>query len=189
MDVPLCALFECRTIADLAERVRTARHGPLASRPELCRVPRPERVPLSFAQERLWFIDQLQNGSTEYHIPDAFRLRGELDIPAVARAVNAVVARHEILRTHFETIDGVPCQIIEPELRLSIPLEDLSALDQVSRQAAVADAMRREWDYPFDLSRGPLLRVRLLKLAGRDHILLRTLSSHRVGWLVDGRVQ
>ena len=146
---------------------------------------RPERLPLSYAQQRLWFLDQLGGSSAEYNMPDAMRLRGELDLDALTRAINTVVERHESLRTRFASIDGQPVQIIEPSLRLALPLQDLSALDESARQQAVEAATRQEWRQAFDLQRGPLLRVQLFKLGECDYVLLWT-SHHIVsdGWSV-----
>src|SRR5262249_33477033 len=139
--------------------------------------------PLSYAQQRLWFIDRLEGTSTEYNMSGGLRLRGELDREALERTVNAIIERHESLRTHFVEMDGVPVQVIEPELRIEIPLEDLSGLDEGSQWQRVSEALRWEAGQPFNLARGPVLRVRLLKLGERDHILLRTMH-HIVsdGW-------
>ncbi|MCP4532707.1 MAG: non-ribosomal peptide synthetase, partial [Delftia sp.] len=158
-------------------------------KPALVACERSARTPLSYAQERLWFIDQLQQGkSTEYNMPGALLLSGDLDAEAFGLAIQALVKRHETLRTHFVASDGEPFQVIEPELSVPLPVQDLSALDEASRTAAVATALRREGSESFDLARGPLLRVRLLMLADgplqkRQHILLRTVH-HIVsdGW-------
>ena len=111
------------------------------------------------------------------------RLRGELHREALERTVNTIVERHESLRTHFEEVDGEPVQVIEPELRIEVPLEDLSGLPEAGARERVMAAMRREGTEPFDLGRGPMLRMKLLKLGGGDHILLRTMH-HIVsdGW-------
>jgi amino acid adenylation domain-containing protein len=140
-------------------------------------------VPLSYAQQRLWFVDHLNGASTEYNMSESLRLRGDLDRDALRRAIQTIVARHESLRTHFAEVDGKPVQVILPELRIALPIEDLRTLDEDARQAAVEAAVRREAEEPFDLSRGPLIRVKLLILREQDHILLRTLH-HIVsdGW-------
>src|SRR6266849_5275516 len=125
---------------------------------EVASSPRPQKLPLSYAQERLWFIDQLEGTSTEYNTPEALRLRGVLDREALEKTINIIVERHESLRTHFAEIDGEPVQVIEPVLRL-------------------------ERSQAFDLEGGPLLRMKLLKLGEQEHILLRTMH-HIVsdGW-------
>src|SRR6185312_7426303 len=154
-------------------------------RPPLIPQPRSRRIPLSFSQSRLWFVDQLNRGSNEYHLPEAIRLKGTLDVKSLERAFNALVERHESLRTRFPAVDGEPWQEVIPHLTLNLPVEDLSFLDEKERQRSVAAAMRREWDEPFDLTTGPLMRARLLKLAADDYILLRT--CHHIisdGWSI-----
>ena len=185
LELPIRVLFEAPSVAELATRLREGQ----GARARLVRQPRPERLPLSYAQQRLWFIDQFEGTSTEYNMPEALRLQGELDQEALERTINTIVERHESLRTHFVEVDGEPVQTIVPSLRIAVPVENLSALDEASRQQAVAEAMRREWEQPFDLARGPVLRIKLLKLGEHDHILLRTFH-HIVsdGWSV-GRVQ
>src|SRR5262249_25021336 len=153
-------LFESPTVAELALRLREATKG----RPPLVRGQRPEQLPLSYAQQRLWFIDQLQGSGDENNMRLGMGLYGELAVGAPGRAIQSIVERHESLRTHFITIDGQPVQIIEPHLQIELPLDDLSQLDEAERQQRVAAAIRREEEEPFDLKSGPVLRVRLLKL-------------------------
>src|SRR4051812_38873374 len=151
--------------------------------PALTRETRPPRLPLSHAQQRLWFIDRLEGTSTEYNMPEALRLEGPLDHGALERAINTIVARHESLRTHFEEVNGDPSQVIVPELHVPVPVENLRTLDTTAQQAAVQGAMTREWSEPFDLRQGPVLRVRVLQLGANAHVLLRTMH-HIVsdGW-------
>src|SRR5262249_41229461 len=140
----------------------------------LVRKQRPEQLPLSYAQQRLWFIDQLEGSSTEYNMPYALRLKGELDVEALRSAIQSIVDRHESLRTHFIDVDGQPVQVIVQHLQIELPLEDLSQLDEAEQHQRVAAEMQREWDEPFDLRTGPVLRVRMLKLGEQEHILLET---------------
>lgn len=130
--------------------------------------------PLSCSQQRLWFLDRLQGGSAEYHIPEALRLRGDLDVQALELAVNAIVARHESLRTRIGEVDGKPIQVVAPSLNVAVPLVDLSGLGAGAREEALDAALRREREMPFSLNRGPLLRLRLLKLGAREHVLAYT---------------
>src|SRR5260221_14784999 len=102
-------------------------------------------------------------------------LRGSLDRGALERAITTIVERHESLRTHFEEVDGEPAQVIEPARRVELPLEDLSELDERQRKQYAEEALVQEWEQPFVLGRGPVLRARLLKLAQEEHILLRTM--------------
>jgi amino acid adenylation domain-containing protein len=182
VELALRTLFEAPTVAELAPHVSRAEKV----RAPLVRQRRPERVPLSYAQQRLWFIDQLEgSNSTEYNMPSALRLRGELDMQALHRALDTIVERHESLRTHFTEIESQPVQIIEPPSPFHLKMENLSGLSEDAQRERVLAAMRQEWDQPFDLSRGPVLRVKLIKLSEQDHILLRTFH-HIVsdGWSV-----
>ncbi|MGC2744453.1 MAG: condensation domain-containing protein, partial [Candidatus Angelobacter sp.] len=169
-DVAVRSVFESPTIAKLAPRLQDSRR----SRRSLQRRSNVEPAPLSYSQLRLWSIDQLQGSSAEYNMPQALRLRGRLDVDALRRAVQTIVDRHEILRTHFGEEQGKPVQIIAPSLTLEIPIEDLSGLSEGEQQRQVMTSVNNEWCEPFDLVRGPLLRVKLLRLAEEDHVLLRT---------------
>lgn len=182
VELALRTLFEAPTVARLAPHVGRAEKV----RVPLVRQPRPERLPLSYAQQRLWFIDQLEGStSTEYNMPSALRLRGELDLPALHRAIDAIVERHESLRTHFAEIEGQPAQIISPPSPFVLPFDDLSGFDENMQRERALAAMRQEWEQPFNLAHGPVLRMSLIKLSEHDHILLRTFH-HIVsdGWSV-----
>ncbi|MET0679508.1 MAG: amino acid adenylation domain-containing protein, partial [Burkholderiales bacterium] len=182
VELAIRTLFESPTVGGLSERLLAADKG----RAPLVRQERPARLPLSYAQQRLWFIDRLGGTSTEYNMPAAWLLRGELDRAALERAVNAVVERHESLRTRFVEMDGEPAQVIEPAGWTEVPLEDLSGLDEAARRARLTAVLSEEAARPFDLERGPLLRVRLLKLAESEHVLLR--NVHHIvsdGWSED----
>jgi amino acid adenylation domain-containing protein len=139
--------------------------------------------PLSFAQERLWFLYRLEPDSPVYNIPAAFRLTGRLDSAAFERAVNAIVKRHESLRTGFPTIDGQPIQIISPFASFAIPCADLSALPETERETEARRLADEDARQPFDLARSPLLRVKLLRLGEQSHVALITMH-HIVsdGW-------
>jgi amino acid adenylation domain-containing protein len=139
--------------------------------------------PLSFAQERLWFIDQLQPQSAVYNIPVPIRLRGKLNHFAVRRSLNEVVRRHAILRTAFPAIDGLPVQNVMGSSLLFMPELDISALSASHREAELRRLLRGETRIPFDLTRGPLLRSLLIRVGGHDHVLHLTLH-HIVfdGW-------
>ncbi len=179
VELAIRTLFESPSVAQLGRRLSESTIG----RAALVRQQRPERLPLSYAQQRLWFLDRLAGGSIEYNMPVALRLRGELDRQALEKTINTIVTRHESLRTHFAEIEGEPVQVIEPELRIELRVEDLTALDEEERQVRVLAGLREEASQSFDLARGPLLRMKLFKLGERDHILLRTMH-HIVsdGW-------
>jgi amino acid adenylation domain-containing protein len=148
-------------------------------------VPRADRdgAPLSFAQERLWFIDRLEPGSAAYNISQARRLRGALDVAVLERALGEIVRRHEALRTVFREVDGAPVQVITPFSGFTLRLDDLSGLPDADREAEVKRLTTEEARLPFDLAAGPLFRAGLLRLGDEDHVLL--LSMHHIvsdGW-------
>jgi amino acid adenylation domain-containing protein len=169
VELPLRAVFQAPTLAAQAERVEKARSGeePARARPRpVHRVPRDRGLPLSFAQERLWFLDQLTPGSPAYNVPVAFAVRGPLDVAALELAFSEVVRRHEVLRTSFPSRGTHPVQEIAPAAGWTLPVEDLSGW----QDAAAAEALK-----PFDLAAGPILRTRLLRTAPEEHVLLLTL--------------
>src|SRR5205085_3294204 len=116
-----------------------------------------------------------EEGSTEYNVPEGLRLRGELEVEALEWAINTIVERHESLRTHFEEVEGEAVQVIEPVGWIKLGVEDLSREREERRRELVIEALREEGRKAFDLRRGPVLRVKLLKLGEREHVLLRTM--------------
>lgn len=152
--------------------------GPKERRPARARIARQNRdsnvFPLSFAQQRLWFLDQLTPGSTAYNIPMSARLTGRLDVAALERSVQEVVRRHEILRTTFKAVEGQPVQVVASSADSRLNVVDLSGLDEGEREAAAGRLAAEEFRRPFDLESGPLMRVTLLRLDAERHILLRT---------------
>ncbi|HST59834.1 MAG TPA: condensation domain-containing protein, partial [Longimicrobium sp.] len=140
-------------------------------------------APLSFAQERLWFLDRREPGNAFYNLPNAVRLRGALDGAALERALGEIVRRHEALRTVFAEADGSPVQTIAPFGGFALPVEDLSGRGEADREAAARDRVQEEARRAFDLSAGPLFRASLLRLDAEEHVLL--LSMHHIvsdGW-------
>ncbi|HEX6036828.1 non-ribosomal peptide synthetase, partial [Longimicrobium sp.] len=184
VELPLRALFEASTVEGLAARVEAlGAGGDERLAPPVVPVPRDGTLPLSFAQQRLWFLDQLQPGGAAYNVPRAVRLSGALDVSALERALTEIVRRHETLRTRFPSVGGEPAQVIETAAPMGIAVEDLSHLPADEREAEARRMAADEARAPFDLARGPLLRARLLRLAEDDHALLFTLH-HAVsdGW-------
>jgi amino acid adenylation domain-containing protein len=172
VELPLQSLFEAPTVAGLAERVSTALqagHGVVA--PPLVRSARGGEQKLSFSQERLWFLDQLEPGSS-YVIPGAVRIEGALDEGAIERALAEIVARHEVLRTTFTSIEGRPVQVIHDAMPLAWSVLDLTALPPEGREAAMRREVTEESRRPFDLASGSMLRARLIRLADADHVLV-----------------
>ena len=120
--------------------------------------------PASFAQSRLWFLSQLDPASPVYNVPAIFRVDGPLDHRILEGAVNEIIARHESLRTTFRVVDDRPAQVILPEMRVRVNVVSLSALPRDEREGALAQWLVRETSTPFDLAKGPLLRVTLVEV-------------------------
>ncbi len=191
VDLSLRAVLEDSTVARLAVRVEQARAAGGAGRqaPPLVRVPRAagDPLPLSFSQESLWLIDRLAPGLAVYNIPLVLRFTGELDRARLEAALNAVVERHEALRTTFREIGGRPRQIVSPFAPRPVPVADLRSIpDESLRRSEAGRRLREEAVLPFDLAAGPLLRSLLVTVDEREHVLLLTLH-HIVsdGWSVD----
>ncbi|HSK77339.1 MAG TPA: amino acid adenylation domain-containing protein [Thermoanaerobaculia bacterium] len=188
VELSLAQVWSAPTVAGLAAAIEAAGGGTPAA--PICRAPRDRPVPLSFGQERLWFLDQLEERPAAYLVPAAVRLRGGLDGPALAAALNGIARRHEALRTSFPLHDGRPVQAIAPALDLAPPVIDLRGLSGAAREAEARRLALAEATAPFDLAGGPLVRARLLALAPGDHLLLLTLH-HAIsdGWSLGVLVQ
>ncbi|HSP79762.1 MAG TPA: condensation domain-containing protein, partial [Myxococcaceae bacterium] len=180
VELPLRALFEAPTVAGLASRFPAAVR---TQAPPLVPVSREGHLPLSFAQQRLWFLDQLEPGRPFYNVPLAFRVSGRLDVAALERGFHALVERHESLRTIFVTRDEEPQQLISPAVEMPLSVVDLSEVPQPEREVEAKRLAEEEARRPFSLERGPLLRTLLLRLGEDEHVLLITL--HHIisdGW-------
>ncbi len=185
VEVPLRKLFAGPTVAELAAHVeRLLGNGAgVAAAPRVVRAPRDGRLPLSFAQRRLWFLSRLEPASGFYNIPVAVRLSGGLDVGALRRTLAEVVRRHEALRTLFAEVEGEPVQVISPAAALRLPLIDLSGLDEAEREAAATRLAAEVAQTAFDLSQDLLIRARLLRLSADEHLAL--LTMHHIvadGW-------
>ncbi|HEX6040667.1 non-ribosomal peptide synthetase, partial [Longimicrobium sp.] len=171
VEAALGDLFTRPVLADFARALET---GARAELPPIQPAPRDGRLPLSFAQQRLWFLEQMGNLGSTYHVPKRMRLQGALDRGALARALDGIVARHEALRTTFALVDGVPEQrIAPPDAGFHLLEHDLDGA--ADADAALARLMADEARAPFDLERGPLIRGRLVRMAADDHVLLLTM--------------
>jgi len=141
--------------------------------------------PTSFAQQRLWLLEQLEGNLAAYHLPYAMRLRGPLDTDSLRRGLETIVARHESLRTNLHAQDGEPVQVVSPPRPLALPCSDLRTLPPEVAEAAVAAQQRAEAERPFDLRTDLMLRAQLLRLADEQHVLLLTLHHIAAdGWSV-----
>ena len=172
INVALGDFFEQPTVRALAEIVRTALGVKEGFDTPIVSVSRPDRLPLSFAQERLWFLHQLEPDTAAYNIPTATLIEGRLNVDAFNEALNEVVRRHEALRTTFAVTDGQPAQVILSELRLALPVVDLSNLSKAESEAKARQLVIEYAQRPFNLSEAPLLRVILLKLTDDKHVFV-----------------
>ncbi|MBH3510366.1 amino acid adenylation domain-containing protein, partial [Pseudomonas aeruginosa] len=176
LDVPLRILFERPVLADFAASLESQA---ASVAPVLQVLPRVAELPLSHAQQRMWFLWKLEPESAAYHLPSVLHVRGVLDQAALQQAFDWLVLRHETLRTRFEEVDGQARQTILANMPLRIVLEDCAGASEATLRQRVAEEIRQ----PFDLARGPLLRVRLLALAGQEHVLV--ITQHHIvsdGW-------
>jgi amino acid adenylation domain-containing protein len=184
VDIPLRRLFEVPTVAGLAESIEAARQaGQNLLAPPILPVPRNGDPTLSFAQQRLWFFNQLDPGNSAYNIPAAVRLKGPFNLAALEQSLNEVVKRHESLRTTFGKVEGRPTQVIAPTLTIKLPIVDLRELPASERETEVRRLVTAEAQRSFDLSQGPLLRGTVLRLADEEHVGL--LTMHHIvsdGW-------
>ncbi|RPH53215.1 non-ribosomal peptide synthetase, partial [bacterium] len=182
VELPLRKVFEAPSVASLARELKglsgeRTQALPLRSRPGS------NDLPLSFAQERLWFLDRFEPGGSLYNIPTAVRLEGALDEPAFAAALGEIVRRHETLRTAFREIGGRPVQRILPWSPFELPIIDLGMLPEGEREEAWRRLVREEAARPFDLASGRMLRALLLRFGEREHVV--ALTFHHIasdGW-------
>src|SRR5271165_26424 len=185
IEVPVRALFEAPTVASLGARLTEAGQGENVP-PPMRAVSREEPLALSFAQQRLWFLDRLEEGqSVAYQVPGAIRLEGALRVDALERAFSEIVRRHEVLRTIFGPGEEGPLQLIVPETQTGLSLLDLIDCPEGEHEAELRRRLREEVYKPFDLARGPLLRTRLYRLGEQEHVLF--LNMHHIvsdGWSI-----
>ncbi len=184
VELALRDLFEIPTVAGLTKKIETLmRVDQGLQAPPIERVTRDGKLPLSFGQQRLWFLDKLAQGSSFYNVSSLFRVNGKLDVAAMEWSLNEIVRRHEVLRTTFSSVGGQPIQAISPAVSLTLPLIDLTELSEGDRDAEGRRLTVENTNLPFDLARGPLFRATLLRLGAEDHIFLFT--THHIifdGW-------
>ncbi|HEX7844126.1 MAG TPA: condensation domain-containing protein, partial [Kofleriaceae bacterium] len=174
--IPVRTLFEAPTIAELARWLEAETGGGRVALPPLERARRDQPLPLSYAQQRLWFIEQLDPGRFTYNVPLFLRLTGTLDVAALATSLHELVQRHEVLRTRFAEVESELRQCIADDLAVALEVEPV-------RDDEVAERARDEALRPFDLGTGPLIRARLLRVRDDEHVLL--LVMHHIvcdGW-------
>ena len=184
IELPLRVLFESPTVASLSDCIsQICSSEQKQEAPPIDRALRGPELPLSFAQQRLWFLDRLQPGDPAYNIPAAVRLKGAIDLTALERSFQTIIDRHEALRTTFGAVEGRPIQLIIPEPTFALSVIDLQHFPQSQREAEAVRLAAEEAQQPFDLANWPLMRVNLLQLGDTESILLLTI--HHIiadGW-------
>jgi amino acid adenylation domain-containing protein/FkbM family methyltransferase len=191
IEISLRSILETPTVAGMAQGIEAAKQTATGRKtPPLLPVARDRPLPLSFAQQRLWFLHRLEPDNPVYNLSTAFRLTGRLDISAVRWSLDEVVRRHEALRTTVAEVDGEAVQIIAESLSVALSLIDLHELPAAERESDVRRLAEQEAQRPFDLTSGPLLRAVLLRLADDEHVMLFTMH-HIVsdGWSMGLLVQ
>ncbi len=187
IEIPVRHLFEALTVAALAQVVeQLLRGGQAVVTPPLVPVSRTQPLPLSFAQQRLWFLDQLQPGGTVYLMPISQRLHGPMHVRALEQSLEELQRRHESLRTTFLVHEGEPVQVIHPAQPFCLPVIDLQGLHASRREYEGRRLAQQEGQRPCDLTQGPLLRTYLLRLQSQEHVFLQTM--HHIisdGWSND----
>ena len=183
-ELSLLHVFQSPTVAGLARAVETNQVAEqYLDAPPLRAFARNGEAPLSFPQERLWFLSQLDPTSVSYSVPRALRITGRLDVKALTDTFSEIIRRHEILRTTFPISDGTAVQMIHPPEPVSIPVLELSDLAEDVREEEIGRVILEEGGRPFDLERGPLLRLKLVRCDTDHHVLLFT-EQHLIhdGW-------
>ena len=173
VELALRKLFELPTVAGLAQHIaalRRERSG-VAFAP-IVALPDRRRAPLSFTQKRLWFLHQLDDQLTAYNMPASYRIKGPLNIGALETALNGMIERHAVLRSVIVETGGEPAQEILPQVALALPVIDLAGFSAKRASRAIARAADEDAEQPFDLSQAPLMRAKVLRLGGDDHVLL-----------------
>ena len=190
VELSLSSFFDQPTIAALAAQVESRMADQRQVEAPLMRVPRAGRLPLSFAQQRLWFLDRLVPDSAFYNVAMALRLSGPLNVVALEQSLNQVLQRHEILRTTIQADGGMPAQFITEPVPVNLAVEQFPTIEAGACQEFLQQTIDGESKRPFDLSRGPLIRTRLLRQRADEHLLLITM--HHVvsdGWSLGVLVQ
>jgi amino acid adenylation domain-containing protein/non-ribosomal peptide synthase protein (TIGR01720 family) len=184
VELSLQAIFEHPTVAGLATRVEELRvSGETALIPPIRRVDRGGPLPLSYQQERMWVLDQLEPGNPFYNVSAAQRFTGALDLALADRALKEVVRRHEVLRTSYEVIDGRPMQVIHPDALPDLRVHDLRGFPEEGREAEAVRVAEAEGSVPHYLTRPPLVRLLLIRMGDEDQILVTTFHHIAVdGW-------
>ncbi|MGH7853180.1 MAG: condensation domain-containing protein, partial [Candidatus Binatia bacterium] len=178
-ELPLRKLFEARTVAGLAQEIEILRRDRSGvAVPPIVPARRSNQAPLSFAQQRLWFLHKLDPNLTAYNMPAGYRIRGPLNISPFERALDQIIQRHDILRSAIVEIAGEPAQQILAESHLNVPVIDLTTLPPEQVEREVARYSNEDAEQPYDLTMAPLMRAKILRLGDEEHVIL--LNFHHI---------
>lgn len=182
VDFPMRAMFEHPTVASLAEQLARNIHGVSQQESKTIPPPNSQKIfsQLSYTQERFWVLDQLHGQSQTYYLSSSFRLKGPVNERALQQSFQDIVNRHTILRATFPSLDGQPQQVISPTLTLNIPIIDLPTIGDASQESEGIRLLKEEEARPIDLAKSPLLRVKLVRFAPQDYLLI--LTTHHIIW-------
>ena len=184
VSIPLRLLFESPVVEDLSRRIADLLQEEAGVKMgSIVPIDRDQPIPLSYAQQRLWFLDQLIPNSALYNIPITMRIEGELDIEAWEKSLQAIIARHESLRTTFTEVDGEGIQVIHPQLDWKLNVVDLQSLAEAQQKTEVQRLVKEDANQPFDLTKGPLMRATLIQVAQQSYVFV--LNLHHIvadGW-------
>jgi amino acid adenylation domain-containing protein len=181
VELPIRSLFEAPTLAQFANVIEEqVSAGQRSELPPITPVPREGELPLSFSQQRMWFFEQLANGTSAFNIALGVRLSGSLNFEALEQTFSEIIRRHEILRTTFRAVNTQPVQIIHPPAKFELPLVDLGSLTRQQAESEAARLAQEEILRVFDLTKGPLVRPTLLRINDQEHIIICTMH-HIVG--------
>ena len=176
IELPLKEIFSNPSVSALAVVIKNLKvSGDFTQLPPLVSQQRTEEIPLSFSQQRLWFLDQLSPGNLFYNIPIVLHLKGSINLSILTNCINQIVKRHEVLRTTYGTKNGKPVQIIQQSMVVDIPVVEFLNADRSLDQATLDDLIRSEINNPFDLSNGPLLRAKVIKTRESEYIFICTM--------------
>lgn len=183
VEIPLHKIFESPTVAEFAGQIEAAKQTSQLPADSIKQVARDGELPLSFAQQRLWYLDRLNPGNSAYNCCTVLRVTGPLNVPALEQAINEIIHRHEAVRTTFPEVKGWPAQVILPVQRIPFVVTDLSALPKTKAEAAQQQLVRADVERSFDLSRGPLIRASVRRMDKEEHLVQMTMH-HIVsdGW-------
>lgn len=187
IDLPLQRMFDAPTIEQLAAIIKPlVGSDPQPQVSAIARVARDRPIPLSFAQQRLWFLDQFDPDSAVYNIALPVRFAAQIDVAMLQGALNDLIARHETLRTTFDTVADEPVQVIAPLLQIKMPVHDLRNMTEEARKLKSQRLTSLQTRKPFDLKNGPVLRAELMRLRTNDNLLLITIHHIAAdGWSMD----